>query len=924
MVNARCRGGAVNAPLRGGDVAARDLRAMGGTEALATVESALGELREKLKALPARGGVTAVKHFPARDARWAPFPEEFEPRLVEILRSRELTRLYSHQATAFRLACEGRNVVVVTPTASGKTLCYNLPILNTLIEDPNARALYLFPTKALSQDQLVELNRWTEKLGDEIRTFTYDGDTPQDARRAIRSRANLVITNPDMLHAGILPHHTKWERLFENLRYVVIDELHTYRGVFGSHLANVLRRLKRIARFYGSRPQFICTSATIANPAELAAKLTEEEVTLVEENGAPAGEKYFVFYNPPVVNPQLGIRRSYLNETRRISRTFLERGLETIIFANSRLATEILVTYLKEDFARRPIGPDAVRGYRGGYLPLERREIERDLRDGRLLGVVTTNALELGIDIGSLDVAVLAAYPGTVASTWQRAGRAGRRRGTSAAVLVASSAPLDQFMVQNPDYFFGRSPEHGLINPDNLQILLNHLKCAAFELPLRDDEEFGALDLKLLCRHLEDVGFLHHTSDGWHWVSESYPADAISLRSISSDNFVIVDNTGEPRVIAEVDFPSALTTVHEKAIYLQDGQQYHVERLEYDDRKAYVHRVESDYFTDAISYTKIKVLEVFDCGSAVEGSRESRVGSREEDGRRKTDDRRQNKDEEDQSGPCAPDSETGEFRVSHFEFRDSRFPTRDSRLPHESEFRVSNFEFRESRTPNPEPRTPRKNHGEVQVNTQVVGFKKIKFGTMENVGAGQLTLPEQEMHTTAYWLTLPHELMEALPYSSTERQDGVNGLANAMRAMATLLLMCDGRDLGVAVGENNQQQEEKAVGTRQKAEGGDRVPGVGCEGQGTNDKGPRTNDKGPRTLFEPNIYLYDKYPGGIGFSEPLFRLSETLLGNTQKLIANCPCEAGCPSCVGPVGEVGEMGKEVALKVLQELSVVRCP
>jgi DEAD/DEAH box helicase domain-containing protein len=512
------------------------------------------------------------------------------------------------------------------------------------------------------------------------------------------------------------------------------------------------------------------------------------------------------------VNPQLGIRRSYLNETRRVARTFLGRGLQSIVFANSRLATEILVTYLKEDFAKIPLGPEAVRGYRGGYLPRERRAIERDLREGRLLGVVATNALELGIDIGSLDVAVLAGYPGTIASTWQRAGRAGRRRGTSAAVLVASSAPLDQFMVQTPDYFFGRSPEHGYVNPDNLLILLNHLKCAAFELPLREDEKFGGLDLKTLCQHLEDVGFLHRASDGWHWVSESYPADAISLRSISSDNFVIVDNTEESQIIGEVDFSSALTTVHEKAIYIQDGEQYQVERLDYENRKAYVRQCDSDYFTDAIDYTKIKILEAFATASA---------------------------------GPA------------------------------------------------------RKNHGEVQVNTQVVGFKKIKFHTMENVGSGELSLPEQEMHTTAYWLTLPREMLEELPYDRGARLDGVMGLGNALQAIATLLVMCDARDLGVAVGENASQEAD--VGT-----------------------GPRPAPAGQRvrlaSLFEPNIYLYDKYPGGIGFSEPLFRLSETLLENTYKLIANCPCPTGCPSCVGPAGEIGEKGKEVALEILRKLSV----
>jgi len=533
-----------------------------GARGLSPLQAALEEIEQKFKGFPGQGGVTVVKHFPARKARFAPFPGFLPAELVEILRARGIERLYSHQAKACELVHAGKNVVVVTPTASGKTLCYNLPILTALVENAETRALYLFPTKALAQDQLTELNRWTGKLGDALRVFTYDGDTPQDARKGIRSRGNLVITNPDMLHAGILPHHTKWERLFENLRLVVIDELHSYRGVFGSHLANVVRRLKRIAHFYGSRPQFICTSATIANPAQLASRLLEEEVVLVEESGAPAAEKYFVFYNPPVVNPQLGIRRSYLNETRRIARNVLSRGLQTIIFANTRLATEVLVTYLKKDFVAAPGSPEAIRGYRGGYRPLERREIERDLRAGRLRGVVSTNALELGIDIGSLDVAVLAAYPGTIASTWQRAGRAGRRQGASAALLVASSAPLDQFIVQNPDYFFGRSSEHALVNPDNLQILLEHLKCAAFELPLSEDERFGPIDLKRLCEHLEEVGFLHRAGGAWHWVSESYPADAISLRTISSDNFVIVDVAGEPNAIGEVDFASALPTLH--------------------------------------------------------------------------------------------------------------------------------------------------------------------------------------------------------------------------------------------------------------------------------------------------------------------------------------------------------------------------
>ena len=777
----------------------------------------LDTVQEILRALVARHRtdevLTSLRKIPAREAEFRPMPGWVRSELSEAYRAKGIKELYSHQAATAELVQSGRNVVVVTPTASGKTLCYNLPVLNAVLENPDTRALYLFPTKALAQDQLAELHDLAKRLDDSFGVFTYDGDTPNDARKAIRERGHIVLTNPDMLHTGILPHHTKWMRLFENLRYIVLDELHTYRGVFGSHLANVLRRLRRVARFYGSTPQFICCSATIANPGELASQLIESEVDVVEENGAPAGEKLFVFYNPPMVTRNLGIRRSYINEATRVAKELLARKLQTIVFANSRLHTEVLLTYLQQANPPKPGQAEPVRGYRGGYLPGERREIERGLREGRIRGVVTTNALELGIDIGSLDACVMAGYAGSIASTWQRAGRAGRRSGTSCAVFVASSAPLDQFIVQHPEYFFGASPEHAHIQPDNLEILVNHLKCAAFELPLSLDERFGNVDLPELCERLAEAGFLQRSGGNWHWLQEGYPADTISLRSVTSDNFVIIDTTGEddgePEVIGEVDFSSALTTVHPKAIYIHQGQQYHVERLDFGQRKAYVKRVNVDYFTDAIRYTQVRVLEIAEEASI--------------------------------SGPAA------------------------------------------------------RAHGDVLVRSQVVGFKKIKFFTNENVGSGNLELPENEMHTTAFWVTLEHELLAALPFTLSERQSGIFGLVYALASMATLLLMCDRRDLGTAVGERPPSA------------------GAGLEWQ---EFAAATGTE--KELFEPNLYLYDAYPGGIGFSEPLYRVCHVLLTRTRELIAACPCENGCPSCVGPVGDKSERSKEVALAILGQL------
>lgn len=767
--------------------------------------------------------VTAVRRLPARPGRYATCPDGVDERLRGALAARGVEQLYTHQAEAIAHALGGRHVVITTPTASGKTLCYNAPVLSTILRDPSTRALYLFPTKALAQDQLAELHELSASLStspdDGIGVFTYDGDTPQDARRAIRGRAHVVLSNPDMLHAGILPHHPRWAKLFENLRFVVIDELHAYRGVFGSHLANVLRRLARVCRHYGSDPVFICSSATIANPTALAERLTERPFVHVAESGAPAGEKCFLFVNPPIVNRELGIRRSYLAETRRVAGEFLRRSLQTIVFAQSRLATEILTTYLKEAFDGGPGQPEQIRGYRGGYLPQRRREIERGLRAGTVRGVVSTNALELGVDIGALDACVMAGYPGTIAATWQRAGRAGRRAGRSAAVLVASSAPLDQFVIRNPSYFFDASPEHALLNPDNLHILIEHVKCAAFELPFGTTDAFGrpeagdafaaepaaAVDVQQVLGVLAESGLVHRVEgpDGegqWQWTSDSYPADAVSLRSISSDNFVVVDVTRGSNVIGETSFTSGPSTLHEKAIYLLEGTLYQVERLDFDGRKAYVRQVDCDYYTDAITYTKVSVLDTFGAGGEA-------------------------------------------------------------------------------------------SHGEVHVASRVVGFKKIKFYTNENVGSGELDLPEQQMHTSAYWLTIPRDVMGGLPFAPDDRRDGVVGLSFAMRQVAQLLLMCDRQDIGVSIGSGEEGEAPDLTRT-----------GV------------------PATLpDEPRVFIYDNYPGGIGFSEPLWRLHADLLARTHAVIAACACEHGCPTCVGPVGNTGPRAKSVALRLLDALT-----
>ena len=737
---------------------------------------------------------TTWRHISNKSGIYEEFPEWIEDKLVGILKEKGIGKLYSHQASALESIKNKKNVVIVTPTASGKTLCYNLPVLDSILKDENSRALYLFPTKALSQDQLTELYQLVSALDEGIKTYTYDGDTPSSARQAIRKKGHIVVTNPDMLHLGILPHHTKWMDFFGNLKYVVIDEIHIYRGVFGSHLANVIRRLKRICRFYGSSPQFICCSATIANPRELSQKMVGEEFVLVDNNGAPQGEKHFLFYNPPVINKELGIRKSLIKEVARFVAYFLNYDIQTIIFARSRLTTEVLTSYLKDFLAKTGRSKDMVRGYRGGYLPNLRREIEKGLKDGEIKGVVSTNALELGIDIGQLDACFMAGYPGTISSTWQQAGRAGRRSNSSIAILVASSNPLDQFVINHPDYFFGESPESAVIDPDNLSILVSHIRCASFELPFEEGEDFGTKKLRDVLEYLEKEGVLHCVEKKWYWMSEVYPTEEISLRSASVDNFVIIDITEQQeQVIGEVDKASVPTLIYEGAIYLHEGEQYAIHRLDYQNQKAYAERVKVNYYTDAQTEINIKVLDIFEKGE-------------------------------------------------------------ESNMEHA--------------------------YGEVAITTVSTCYKKIKFYTHENIGFGEISLPPEEMHTTAYWLALTKDISELLKHQESEGtsfnfSSGLLALSNVLINVVPLYVMCDPQDV-------------RAV----------------------------SEVRSPFTS-KPTIYIYDNYPGGVGFSEKMFELRRPLLQAAQELILGCGCEKGCPSCVGPIDEVGIKGKESALLILRE-------
>lgn len=835
--------------------------------------------------------LVAWETIPPRPAQTHPFPDDLPAPVSQTLIAAGLHSLYTHQLEAWTSVRAGENIILSTGTASGKTLAYNLPVISELLTDPDSRALYLFPTKALAQDQLSVISSQLSVLQSlitghwSLTTSIYDGDTPASARPAIRKNARILLTNPDMLHTGILPHHTNWLEFFSNLKFIVIDEAHTYRGVFGSHVANVLRRLKRVAKFYGSAPKFILASATIGNPQGLAEKLIEEPVRLIDNDGSARGPRHFLIYNPPLTDKSLGLRKSSLLESVRLAGELINSNVPTVVFARSRRSVEIILSYLQggltpDSSIETPLIPyeslpsprSLVRGYRSGYLPSQRREIEKGLRDGSIKTVVATNALELGIDIGGLGAAILVGYPGTVASARQQAGRAGRGLESAVAVLVASANPIDQFLAHHPEYFFERSPEQALVNPDHLLILLEHLRCAMFELPFQQGEGFGSLSAETIEEYLHFLlsnGEAHLSNDKFFWMADQYPAANISLRSASPQGVVLQATTedGRPWTVGTVDGESALWMVHPGAIYLHEAQQYFVQDLNLEDHIARLKPIASDYYTEPMRGAIVEVL-----------------------------------------------SETAQTAIPG----------------------------------------GGKKWGELQVTTQVTGFIKRRWYTHETLGQEPLDLPPSELQTTGYWLTLSEETVTRLRDAGawtndpndygpgwgkirervrardgykcqvcgtpeTTRQHDVHHKvpfraftsheeANRLENLVTLCPSC-------------HKKVEANVRMRSGLAGLVYVLGnlaplfLMCD---SGDLGTHIEPVENQTFGGPTIVLYDSVPAGIGFSEKLFELHDELIARALELVGECACEDGCPSCVGPGGENGYGGKQEALAILEIL------
>ncbi|NCO41594.1 MAG: ATP-dependent helicase [Armatimonadetes bacterium CG_4_10_14_3_um_filter_66_18] len=718
-----------------------------------------------------RRQIVHVHRIPQKEAEFGTLRDPLHPLVQVALEAQGIERLYVHQVEAVEAIRRGEQVVVVTPTASGKTLCYHLPILERVAQDSRLKAFFLYPTKALAQDQLRGLLRFKELSPNlAFGAGTYDGDTPTATRTKLRDKANFILTNPDMLHSGILPNHARWGEFFTNLKYVVIDEVHTYRGVFGSNVSNVLRRLNRICAHYGSKPQFVCSSATIANPVELAEGLTGQMMTLVDHDGSPRGAKAFVLWNPPLIEDESMERRSPNVEAEQLMVSLVRDGIQTITFVRARVLAELIYRYCLEHLQRHgPRLANAIRAYRAGYLAEDRRKIERQLFSGELLGVVTTSALELGIDIGSLDACLLVGYPGTVASTWQRAGRVGRGEEEALVVLIAHNNPIDQYLVQHPTYFFGQTHENAIIDADNPHIMVGHLRCAASELPVeRDDLKTFGEYAPAVIEILEDDRQVARQGERWVWTRRGgYPAGDINLRNMGDNTYTIVDETQGNQVIGSVDEISAFTQLHTEAVYLHNAETYFVNRLDLTQRVAYVQKADVDYYTQAVTEPNIRIDET----------------------------------------------------------------------ELERDWRLSKLGF-----------------GQVTVTETVLMFRKIKFHSLDSIGFGNLDLPPIELETTALWIIPPLKTLNRVRDFKRIPAEGMLGIANVASLVVGLYVLCDSGDLGSVVDSSN--------------------------------------------TGSPTLFIYDKYPGGLGFAQKATDLVEEIMAASLELISECQCEDGCPSCVG--------------------------
>jgi DEAD/DEAH box helicase domain-containing protein len=831
----------------------------------------LDNLLAHWRAEPSVGGnVTHWHQEPARPGAFHPLPPEIHPAVAAAFARLGYGQLYSHQAAAWERLHAGENIAVVTGTASGKTLCYNLPVLDALLRDTEARALYLFPTKALAYDQSNELDTWLESMEQKaaIPFSTYDGDTPTHQRSAIRRRARLLISNPDMLHHGILPNHTAWAEFLGNLKFVVIDEMHTYRGVFGSHVANVLRRLSRILKFYGARPLFVLASATIANPGELAARLIERPVTVIDQDGAPRGPRHFLIYNPSVINAELGLRASLFQESVRLASDLLAYDVQTILFGRTRRMVEVMLKTLRESSHAEQ---DAVRGYRGGYLVAERRAIEAGLRSGQVRGVVATTALELGVDIGGMGAAVLAGYPGSIAATWQQAGRAGRGSSTALSILVASSNPLDQFLARHPQYILGRSPEHALINPDNLIILLSHLRCAAFELPFSKGDNFGTVpsaDVEEFLKVLAEGGELHVSGGKYFWMSEQQPSQDVSLRGAGSDSVVIQVATDKGwALVGEVDPNGAQRLVHREAIYIHDGATYFVDKLDLDEHVAYLRPIEADYYTMPQTRSTVSLV-----------------------------------DEKTQAPVAAGSKHFGELNITEEVYGFLKIQWSGNEMPGGGQLdmppmELNTFGYWVALEETAIERLRQRGLWSNDPNEYGANWPAQRDATRARdnyicqvCGALENGRPHDVHHKqpfrsfTSFKEANRMENLITLCSSCHRRAEtivrirsGLAGLSFVLQHLAPLYLMCDPRDLGVY-------------------------------------SDPKADFSGGM----PVVVVFDQLGNALGFSQKLFELHAELMRSAYDLVKECDCADGCPSCVGPGGELGKGSKRETLALLEEL------